>query len=109
MKCIVEVKQAVGDVREGISNGKPWKMASQQCAITMPGADFPVPGKREIFIPKDRHTGIIGEPEWMKPGRYEVAVVVKPDKFGTLLPMFDWRHMTLLPSLDVLAAPRKAA
>ena len=105
MKAIVEVKSATGEVREGISNGRGWKMATQMVSVLMPGADFGVPGKRDIYIPKDRGTGQFGNPEWMRPGRYEVSISCKPDKFGTLQLQFDWRSARVIVS----EAPKKAA
>lgn len=93
MQVQVEVKQATGEIRQGQSRstGKPYKMAEQEVAVFMPGADYPVVAKRDIYVPKERD-GTFGEPEWMKPGRYSVQIVARPDRYGRLEVVFDFRN-----------------
>lgn len=94
MKVIVEVKQPTGDVRSGNAKatGKPYKMAEQEVAVFIPGSDYPVVGKRDIYVPQDKQAGTFGEPEWMKPGRYSVDVKIRADRFNRIEPVIDWRH-----------------
>lgn len=107
-KAIAEVKSAQGNVRTGVSakTGKPWKMADQQCAILIAGADYPIVGNRDIYCPKDQN-GIPGDPQWMAVGRYEVEVKVVTGEFGRIEAVIDWRNMKPVQQPDIPA--RKVA
>lgn len=104
MQIIIEVKQARGDVREGVSNNKPWKMARQNVAVFVPGNDYPLAGQREIYVSKNKD-GTLGEPEFMNPGRYTCELAVKLDKWGVIIPIIEWRTArVMLPQAQQKAA-----
>lgn len=107
MKLTIEVKEPQGNVREGVSNGRSWKMAEQLCVVTLSTSPYPITGKRDIYVPRDRATGVLGDPEWMSPGTYEADLVIKTDKYGRLAALIDWRNMTPVRSSE--AAPPKLA
>lgn len=106
--CHVEVKDAVGTVQNGISRktGKPYAMAEQRVAMFVPGADYPVVGPRDIFVPRNPD-GSFREPEWMAPGRYEVPVKLINGDFGRVTSVIDWRSVKPLQQGN--AQPIKAA